>query len=134
MGFSAFHGRLKENNSALDYVNRTRLGVDAHTQIGPLTFLGEISAGQDNSTDRYNILLEVDIHDNTEKILAFFQFINTSKRLKNQRWDRLIQTNLGFSYTPDRYWTISSQWTHDIEAFKADKRASILKLQLRYRL
>lgn len=131
-GFSAFHGHVKKPRS-LTYINRTRFGVDASTQLGPMTWLAELSGGKDNNADIINALVEVNIQNNTESLLAYFQVRTGSRRAEHQDWDSMVQTNLGLRYTPDRNWTVSGQWTHDIETYKAAKKADTLGTQLRLR-
>ncbi|MEO1924847.1 MAG: hypothetical protein ABGY08_02470 [Gammaproteobacteria bacterium] len=133
IGFSAFHGHIKSNNPDTAYIDRTRIGLDASTQAGPFTFLSEVSVGQDNSTDRFNTLIEIDLNDSTDKVLGFFQLTNTSYRIKHQHWETLIQTHLGIRYTPNRSWTYSGQWTHDIENYQSAIPTSTLRFQVRYR-
>lgn len=132
LGFSAFHGHLRPSKNST-FIDKTRIGLDTRIQTGLLTWLTEFSIGKNGSTELINSLFEVDITNNTEKLMAYFQFKTTSHRLKYQGWDSILQSSLGLKYSPDNLWTISSQWTHDIEQYKSKKQASVLTLQLRLR-
>ena len=132
IGFSTFYGYLALPKTS-KYVDRTRIGLDASTHLGPFTFLGEMSVGKDSSTETFNVLVEADIHDKTEKFMAYIQFKNTSHQLKHASWDSSIQTSLGLSFTPNRFWTLSGQWTHDYEVYTNAKRISLVQAQLRLR-
>jgi len=132
LGFSAFYGYLEIPGSP-KYVDRTRFGLDANTDFGPFAFLGEVSVGKDDDTETFNLLVEVDIQDKTEQVLAYIQFKNASHQLRNASWDNSIQTSLGLRYTPNRLWTLSGQWTHDHTVYTQAKRASLLQVQARIR-
>lgn len=130
LGLSGFHGRIKSKSG---YINRTRIGLDAGTQFAFLGFLAEVSIGKDDTIEKINSLLEINLQNNTEKLLAYVQLKDSSRHIKGQSWDSIRQISVGGHYTPDRFWTLSGQWTHDFEVFEGAKRASVLTAQLRYR-
>jgi len=132
LGFSTFYGYLTMPNTK-NYIDRTRIGLDGNTQVGPLAVLGEFSIGKDDDTELINSLFEMNIQNNTEKLLGYFQFKTTSHQFINESWDTMLQSSLGVRYTPDRNWVLSGQWTYDIKAYELVKRASSLGIQVRYR-
>ncbi len=130
LGLSAFHGRIKSKSG---YINRTRIGLDAGTQFTFFSILAEVSLGKDDNIEKIHSLLEFDLQDNTEKFLGYVQLKDSSRHIKGQSWDSIRQISVGTRYTPNRFWVLSGQWTHDFEVFDGAKRASVLAVQLRYR-
>lgn len=132
LGFSAYHGHQNKPHTSR-YTDRTRFGLDASTQIGPVTLLSEVSIGKNSNTETINSLIELDIHNNSENLLGYFQFKTNSQHLDQPSWNSIYQATLGIKYSPNNYWAISSQWTHDIEHYVPEKQASVLSVQLRVR-
>jgi hypothetical protein len=128
IGLSSFYGRLKSTSG---YYHRSRIGLDIGTQFTFINALAEISIGKDANIEKINSLLEINVHNNTEKLLGYLQLKHNSQQ--RHSWDSMYQMSLGARYTPNNAWVLSSQWTHDLKTFDHAKRASVLELQLRYR-
>ncbi len=132
IGLSFYQGHLRAAKSD-GYFDRTRIGLDASTPLGPFTFLTEFSVGKDDGKEIISALFEIDVHNPNEKLLAYFQLATLSHHLDHQDWDSMIQSFLGLKFTPDNHWTISAQWRQDLDVFDNSQRGSVMEAQLRYR-
>ena len=130
LGLSGFYGRLKSES---EYHYHRRIGLDTGMQISFFNFLAEVSIGKDASIEKISSLLEINLNNNTEKLLGYVQLKSNSQRRNGQSWDSIHQVSLGTRYTPNNFWVLSTQWTHDFKVFDQAKRASIVEVQLRYR-
>jgi len=133
IGLSAFYGHLRSPASSADFINRSRIGLDGSQQWRNMTFLAEASAGKDDDTKRFMLLLEADIHSANEKWLTYLQLKNTSLKATHHSWDSVRQSSLGMRFTVNNAWTLSGQWTHDLTVFNNAEKKSMLELQARFR-
>jgi len=133
IGLSGFYGHLRSSTASTEFIKRSRIGLDAHIQWRNLSFLAEVSVGEDNDSDRVTALLETDIHSKNEKWLSYIQLKNTSTKPVGASWDTIRQSSLGVRFTPDNSWTLSGQWTHDLAVMDSMSKKSMLELQARFR-
>lgn len=112
--------------------DRWRIGLDGQHYMGPVGILGEASIGETDSQDTVNGLLEANLSNRRETVLAYTQF-----RWIHQRglggWDDSGSTAIGVRYAPDNHWAISTQFTQELWHLAELATDQVFLMQLRYR-
>jgi hypothetical protein len=160
LGFSAFHGRVWSRGAVgqwrsgleppsqaqvargmtntsggrgrSDVLRRTRFGVDVQWYFGSVGVLAEASFGRDYNQDVFNGLAEMNWSNPDDR-----WFVYTQARVFAQRfdrgWDSAAQSVVGVRYRPDNHWSLSVQYSQDIETMSDAPRDGTIIVQTRYR-
>lgn len=131
-GLSAMHGKTQSAAETDNTIERTRFGVDVIWETGPFTVLSEFSFGDNQGTDLYNTIFEIDWHNDDETWLIYNQFQIFGTDFATG-WDDNIINIFGIRWAPDSHWALSAQWSQDLSTFGAAPEKAVLSAQLRYR-
>ena len=139
--FAGRVGSLRDENltyglswyrSKLKNIERERLGLDLRYYRGLQGFYAELSLGQNNDQEVRNGQLEWNVRNQRENIIAFTQLrYFSSEQALGKRSDTL-DTSVGIRYALDNSWTLSSQYSRDLDA-AGKHRQSVFSIQVRYR-
>lgn len=129
-GLSFMRGEIL---GAAGTTERTRLGLDVAWYRGLLEVLFELSGGEDAGMDTSNALAELSVRNPMETLHGWLQLRH--KQLDTATGsDESSSAALGAIWTPDRHWSLSTQWVEPIEQFSGKHEDSKFQLQARYRL
>lgn len=119
--------------SHLKGVIRERAGVDMRYRRGLHGINAEVSVGQNDDSEILNGQLELNRTNSRENLLLFSQLRYFSSEQAGGGMADTLDASIGIRYQPDNNWTISSQYSRDIDPASGADRQSVLSLQLRYR-
>ena len=91
------------------------------------------SLGQNDNSEILNGQLEWNLTNSRENILLFSQLRYFSSEQPGGSMADTLDASIGIRYQPDNNWSISSQYTRDIDPASGADRQSVLSLQIRYR-
>ena len=129
-GLSVFYGDVLGEGGVI--TTRRRVGLDATTYLGPLTLLGEISAGDDDGDQVFNTLAEVNWVTPREDLVIYTQ-ARTFNQRSDSGWDNDVSAVLGFRFTPNNFWALSAQYEQQLAAADDNMLEGFLTLQARFR-
>jgi hypothetical protein len=130
IGLSVFTGNIRLPSGT--FVDRTRVGFDGQWYRGPWGVMTEVSVGEDDDFDVVNSFLELNALSRTGSTAAYAQG-RWFRRKPGGDWQDTKSWTLGLRMMPDRHWSISVQYTHEIEVFGNREEEGVLDLQLRFR-
>ena len=111
---------------------RWRLGLDGITYLGPLGFMGQLSAGKTDSMDTVNGLMEVNAISSGQAGVAYLQLQSFNQDFPTG-WQDAQSAIIGARYTPDQHWALSFQIEWELTTFGDKVEQTIIDAQLRYR-
>ena len=119
--------------SELGGLLRNRYGVDAQFFAGRHGLLTEISLGNNDGTDVLNGLVEWNFRNRRESLLFYTQFGYFSEDRANGN-ESATNAKIGVRFQPNNHWSVSAQYTRDLDTFSGANKERDLSLQLRFRL
>lgn len=125
-GVSLYRSKLKN-------LQRERLGVDARYHIGLHGIFAEMSLGQNGDSEIRNAQMEWNRINRRENITGFTQLRYFSAEQVSGSYADTLDGSIGIRYSPDNSWTLSSQYTRDIDTAAGADRQSVFSIQVRYR-
>ena len=139
LGFSGLHGKVFNTpNEAI--IERTRVGIDARWQGGPIDVLAQVSIGRDNDktmgkpkTDVVKYFLDLSWRTPTEALLLYTQGdfqMTRPTAAKGGPWTKLSFLRLGAQLALARHYWISADYNHELTA---SGKPDVVRLELRYR-
>jgi hypothetical protein len=139
LGFSGLHGKVFNTpNEAI--IERTRFGIDARWQGGPIDALAQVSIGRDNDnsmgkpkTDVVNYFLDLSWRTPTEALLLYAQGdfqMTRPTATKSGPWTNLSFLTLGAQLALARHYWISADYKHELTG---SGKPDVVRLELRYR-
>jgi len=120
------------SSTGADIVERVRLGVDATWIRESLTFLAEVSGGQDFEQEIANAFFEADWTSRDGQSMVYIQ---TLMRAQNgsQKWDEDIRVGLGARLHLGHNLDIEVQIAKDLERYLGAQEDLALTIQIRLR-
>lgn len=129
-GISVFH--TERNTAGGGILRRQRVGLDGQYYSGPFGVMSELSIGHDNNRLLLNSLIEGNIVNKRETLMAYTQYRHRSiDRLTG--WDQMVSLGFGFRWAPDNHWALSAQVDRVVDAFSTSLQSTFAQLQLRHR-
>ena len=130
-GETAYGLSFYQRNNATGQ-ERWRVGLDGQHYIGPLGLLGEISAGEDEKVETYLGLIEVNLSNSAETLLAYTQY-RWQYKYASSDWEDGSSVTLGVRYAPSDRWAFSTQYNENIRDLAPARDNYMLSLQARLR-
>jgi hypothetical protein len=130
VGVSWFYGDILTRTGQIS--ERWRLGLDGITYLGPLGFMGQLSAGKTDSMDTVNGLMEVNAISSGQAGVAYLQLQSFNQDFPTG-WQDAQSAIIGARYTPDQHWALSFQIEWELTTFGDKVEQTIIDAQLRYR-
>ncbi len=137
LGASALHGKvLSFKNGSI--INRTRIGIDARWQGGPIDALAQVSLGQDNSTgkpktDIANYFIDLSWRTPADSLLLYAQGRLSMERpsaSSRGAWTKKSSLTVGAQLALARHYWISVDYQHELTRSGAP---DVMRFELRYR-
>jgi hypothetical protein len=137
VGASALHGKVLNTKDG-KITNRTRIGIDARWQGGPIDALAQVSIGQDNSigkpkTDIANYFLDLSWRTPADSLLLYAQGRLSMERLSASSqgaWTKKSVLTVGAQLALARHYWISADYQHELTRSGAP---DVVRFELRYR-
>ena len=95
--------------------------------------LTEVSLGNNDGTDVLNGLVEWNFRNRRESLLFYTQFGYFSEDRANGN-EAATNAKIGVRFQPNNHWSVSAQYTRDLDTFSGANKERDLSLQLRFRL
>lgn len=133
VGASAAVIRLADSFNPVDGQTRWRVGVDGQRDLGPFTLLAEASVGADGDEQRLQVLGECNWRTPAEALLAYGQVEWFGGERAAGGLDQTTSLEAGLRWLATSKWTLSTAYTHEIDAPGDRPRDRLLATQLRYR-
>ena len=130
MDLAAFTGNIRLPSGR--FVDRTRIGFDGQWYRGPWGLMTEVSVGEDDGRDILNSFLELNALSRNGKTAAYAQG-RWFRRKTSGDWQSAGAATFGLRLTPDSHWSVSFQYTHEIDIFANREDERVLDLQIRFR-
>jgi hypothetical protein len=130
VGVSGFNAELFRPGTT---IQRRRIGVDAGLEFGAWTLMGEVSGGKNDSNDAMHALLELNWRNPSEQWFWYGQLRTQQERSITTGWDGPLESVIGLKWSPDRHWTLSTEWVQNLERTTTGSREASIRLQMRYR-
>ena len=137
LGASALHGKVLNFKNG-NIINRTRIGIDARWQGGPIDALAQVSLGRDNSigkpkTDIANYFLDLSWRTPADSLLLYAQGRLGMERLSASSrgaWTKKSSLTVGAQLALARHYWISADYQHELTRSGAP---DVVRFELRYR-
>ena len=113
-------------------IRRIRAGIDVTWIINQFTLKGEASVGRDFNQDVFNSLIELDWTSADQKFTVYLQGIYLGQR-GHRGWDEDVIARLGALWNINEHWSVSGQYSQDLETLGSRPEDAIFTLQMRYR-
>lgn len=130
VGLSVFTGKVRLPNGR--FIERDRLGLDAQWYRGPLGVMTEVSVGNDEGADVFNVFTELNLVSRRERFAAYVQGRWFNKK-PNESWEDQTSWAVGARYLASRNLEVSFQYLSEQEVYGPRDEESVLQLQFRYR-
>jgi hypothetical protein len=139
LGFSGLHGKVF-NTEDESIINRTRIGIDARWQGGPIDALAQVSVGQDNSigkpkTDVNNYFLDLSWRTPADSLLLYAQGRLNMERDSSSNggvWTKKASLTIGAQLALARHYWLSADYEHK-QIRPGPGRPDVVRFELRYR-
>lgn len=136
-GASGLHGKVLNSRNG-KIINRTRIGIDARWQGGPIDALAQVSVGQDNSinnpkTDVTNYFLDLSWRTPADSLLLYAQGRLSMKRPSNSSggvWTKESFLTIGAQLALAQHYWISADYNHELTT---SGKPDVVRFELRYR-
>jgi len=130
VGVSGFTAELFRPGTT---IRRERIGLDAGFDFGAWTLMGEVSGGKNDANDAMHALLEFNWRNPSEHWLWYGQLRTQREQNITTGWDGPVESAMGFKWSPDRHWTLSTEWVQNLERTMTGSRETSIRFQMRYR-
>ena len=141
LGASGLDGKVI-NFKTGDIINRTRIGIDARWQGGPIDALAQVSVGQDNSeargkpkTDVNRYFLDLSWRTPADSLLLYAQGRLNMERPASSSggvWTKDSFLTIGAQLVLARHYWISADYRHELTR-NGQPEPDVVRFELRYR-
>lgn len=113
-------------------IRRSRVGLDCIYLLGPYTFKGELSYGEDEDQDVLNSIFEINylFPDMDGRLEAIAQIQNSHQDITAAGSDDDTFLTLGLNYRLTREITLQTMYRHDFQRIKNTKNDDVIGCQL----
>ena len=133
LGLGAFKADVVDEAEPDGTRSRWRVGADAQWYVGRFGVLGELAIGADEGREVVNGLLELDLASRDDSWLLFAQARRFAEEFRGHGWDAATRVSLGITYSLPRELDLSAQWERDLSAFRGQREANAVTVQIRQR-
>jgi len=130
IGLSGFYGEIL---NAAGTTNRKLIGLDLAYYIYQWEFLLEASGGEQNDSEKVNLLAEVSWRSPLEALHLYSQVRQNFNQSATQ-WNDSTKLSFGINYEFNTSISLSGEISHDLEVLPTSKIQSNAILQLRIRI